>query len=109
MEILKIYYFFYYFLGRARELLSKEKDFYVLVYNVLEKYDYSGAIIEYCFKMILNMMQDRIFQKFFLKKFIFFLCFLQLCASKTFLSQNLYSNFCFCGFCTNLMKLTRIC
>lgn len=46
-------------LAKAREILSKEKDFYVLVYNVLEKYDYSGAIIEYCFKMILNMLQDR--------------------------------------------------
>ena len=42
----------------SREYLCKEKDFYILLYNVLDKYDYLNLIIDYALKMILNTSQN---------------------------------------------------
>ena len=37
-----------------RDVLAREKDFYVLIHNILEKYDYSLGILEYCLKLVIN-------------------------------------------------------
>jgi len=41
-----------------RDNLSREKNSYILIYNVLEKYDYSNLIIDYLIKLILNASQN---------------------------------------------------
>lgn len=66
----------------------------------MEKYDYSGAIIEYCFKMILNMLQDRNINE---NDFIV-ISKNQHYALKTSLSPNSSSSFCSSGFCTSQTK-----
>jgi hypothetical protein len=42
----------------VRSSLEKEKDFYILLYNVIDKYDYSNLIMDYALKLILNTSQN---------------------------------------------------
>lgn len=42
----------------ARESMSKDKNLLIILYNVLEKYDYSGSIIEYCLKLLYNTLSN---------------------------------------------------
>jgi hypothetical protein len=37
-----------------RDQMAKEKDFYVLIHNVIDKYDYSLGILEYSLKLVIN-------------------------------------------------------
>lgn len=48
-----------------RDNLSREKNSYILIYNVLEKYDYSNLIIDYMIKLILNASQNETFYRNF--------------------------------------------
>ena len=41
-------------LDQARDTLCHEKELYVLMFNVLDKYDYISFIIDYALKLILN-------------------------------------------------------
>lgn len=63
----------------SREELSKEKDFYVIIYNVLESYDYSVSLLEYCLKMIMNTSRNNLcFKNYSSPKFILKLIFFEL-------------------------------
>ena len=41
-------------LDQTRDALCYEKELYVLMFNVLDKYDYISHIIDYALKLILN-------------------------------------------------------
>eukprot|EP01016_Furgasonia_blochmanni_P005598 TRINITY_DN1218_c0_g1_i10.p1 TRINITY_DN1218_c0_g1~~TRINITY_DN1218_c0_g1_i10.p1 ORF type:complete len:388 (-),score=145.19 TRINITY_DN1218_c0_g1_i10:99-1175(-) len=45
---------------KARDSLAKEKDFYILLFNILEKYDYSKFVIDYAIKLMANTSQNEI-------------------------------------------------
>lgn len=60
-----------------RNNLSKEKDFYVLIFFVIENYDYSVSLLEYTLKMILNTSSNELcFQNYSAPKFVLKLIFL---------------------------------
>jgi len=63
-------------IDNIRDNLAREKNIYILLYNVLEKYDYSNLIIDYALKLILNTSQNEMFYRNyvssrFLERFIF--------------------------------------
>jgi len=63
-------------IDKIRDSLAREKNVYILLYNVLEKYDYSNLIIDYALKLILNTCQNEMFYRNyvslrFLERFIF--------------------------------------
>jgi len=54
-----------------------QKEFYITIYSVLEKYDYNAGILEYCLKMILNNCSNSVsLQNFSAPKMILKLLFL---------------------------------
>ncbi|KAL4508340.1 hypothetical protein ABPG72_003644 [Tetrahymena utriculariae] len=64
-------------LEQSREEVSKEKDFYILIFSTIEKYDYSSGMLEYCLKMILNNCSNQVsFKNFSVPKLILKLLFL---------------------------------
>jgi hypothetical protein len=81
----------------SRDYLCKEKEFYVLLFNVLDKYDYLNLIIDYALKMILNTSQNEIFYKNYISSKFY---------QKMFYLLVLYSNDDFIS--TSLIKIFRI-
>jgi len=81
----------------SREFLCKEKDYYVLLFNVLDKYDYLNLIIDYALKMILNTSQNEIFYKNYISNKFF---------QKMFYLLYLYNNDDFIS--SSLIKIFRI-
>jgi hypothetical protein len=60
-----------------RDQLAKEKDFYILMHNVLDKYDYSLGILEYSLKLVINSCGNQLaFKNYSSPRFILKLIFL---------------------------------